>query len=134
MSAKRPRTLPMPDQLPPKLNDTVMRAVVAALKGTAHDEVVTYAMAKFIATAAVQAALPPTPDQRTMDLDELQDRLEWMTQHLAECYRQSGADTDGNEDWRLAPFAMSEVRRLRAEYDAASAIVRELEANRKRNK
>jgi hypothetical protein len=36
---------------------------------------------------------------------------------LAECYRLSGADPDGNEDWRLAPRAVEEVRRLRKEYD-----------------
>lgn len=38
---------------------------------------------------------------------------------LAECYRLSGADPDGNEDWRLAPQAVEEVRRLRQESDEA---------------
>lgn len=37
---------------------------------------------------------------------------------LAECYRLSGADPDGNEDWRLAPSAVAEVKRLREDYDA----------------
>lgn len=37
---------------------------------------------------------------------------------LAECYRLTGADPDGNEDWRLAPHAVAEVRRMRAEHDA----------------
>ena len=41
---------------------------------------------------------------------------------LAECYRLSGADPDGNEDWRLASFAVQEVRRLRKDYDAAIGI------------
>ena len=36
---------------------------------------------------------------------------------LGECYRLSGADPDGNEDWRLAPEAVQEVARLRAELD-----------------
>lgn len=40
---------------------------------------------------------------------------------LAECYRLSGADPDGNEDWRLAPYAVQEVRRLRAESDESDA-------------
>lgn len=37
---------------------------------------------------------------------------------LAECYRLSGADPDGNEDWRLAPEAVEEVRQLRQDSDA----------------
>lgn len=36
---------------------------------------------------------------------------------LAECFRLSGADPDGNADWRLAPRAVREVRRLREEHD-----------------
>lgn len=47
-----------------------------------------------------------------MDLDE-------TTHALAECYRLSGADPDGDEDWRLAPHAVSEVTRLRNDYDEA---------------
>lgn len=38
---------------------------------------------------------------------------------LAECYRQSGADPDGNDDARLAIHAVEEVIRLRKDYDAA---------------
>lgn len=41
---------------------------------------------------------------------------------LAECYRLSGADTDGNEDWRLAGRAVEEVRRLRDDSDREAAI------------
>jgi hypothetical protein len=37
---------------------------------------------------------------------------------LATCYRLTGADPDGNEDWRLAKHAVEEVRRLRNESDA----------------
>lgn len=36
---------------------------------------------------------------------------------LAECYRLTGADPDGNEDWRLASNAIAEVRRLREQAD-----------------
>ncbi len=36
---------------------------------------------------------------------------------LAECFRLTGADPDGNEDWRLATSAVDEVRRLRQESD-----------------
>ena len=51
---------------------------------------------------------------------------------LAECYRQSGADTDGNEDWRIAPMAVAEVTRLRQDHDQTSReyfeVVQELAA------
>jgi signal transduction histidine kinase len=47
---------------------------------------------------------------------------------LAECYRLSGADPDGNEDWRLAPSAVAEVRRLRHDYDEACTEACELRA------
>lgn len=40
---------------------------------------------------------------------------------LAECYRLSGADPDGNEDWRLAEHAVEEVKRMRAELDGYEA-------------
>ena len=36
---------------------------------------------------------------------------------LAECYRLTGADPDGNADRHLAPYAVSEVGRLRDELD-----------------
>ena len=36
---------------------------------------------------------------------------------LATCFKLSGADPDGNEDWRLAPHAVDEVTRLRNDYD-----------------
>lgn len=45
-------------------------------------------------------------------------QIDRLTADLAECYRLSGADPDGNEDWRLALRAVEEVRRLRADYDA----------------
>lgn len=40
---------------------------------------------------------------------------------LAECYRLTGADPDGNEDWRLAEDAVKEVRRLRHEVERLEA-------------
>lgn len=49
---------------------------------------------------------------------------------LAECFKWSGADSDGNEDWRLAPRAVEEVKRLRADYDAESATVARLTQER----
>ena len=36
---------------------------------------------------------------------------------LADCYRATGEDPDGNEDWRLAEHAVSAVLRLRNEAD-----------------
>lgn len=44
-------------------------------------------------------------------------KLSHAIDDLAECYRLSGADPDGNADWRLAPRAAREVRRLREEHD-----------------
>lgn len=41
--------------------------------------------------------------------------LDAEREHLATCYRLTGADPDGNEDWRLAQEAVAEVRRLRDE-------------------
>lgn len=36
---------------------------------------------------------------------------------LADCFRMSGADPDGNEDWRIAPEALRAVTDLRRDYD-----------------
>ena len=46
---------------------------------------------------------------------ERNERNAW----LAECYRQTGADPDGDEDWRLAPLAVAAVKQHRADYDDA---------------
>jgi predicted nucleic acid-binding Zn-ribbon protein len=63
---------------------------------------------------------------RTDDVDRA--RAEVEAQHaaalkakdaeLAEIYRLTGADPDGDEDWRLARMALAEMRRYRAETDA----------------
>ena len=42
-------------------------------------------------------------------------------QELAECYRQSGADPDGNDNATLADHAVKEVTQLRRDSDAAEA-------------
>jgi hypothetical protein len=47
-----------------------------------------------------------------------QDKIKTLESQLAECYRLTGADPDGNEDWRLAQHAVSEVRDLRRDHDA----------------
>lgn len=57
------------------------------------------------------------------DLPDLLAELDRLRSDLAECYRLTGADPDGNEDWRLAPHAVSEVKRLRAEEDAAVDVI-----------
>lgn len=54
---------------------------------------------------------------------------------LAECFRMSGADPDGDEDWRLAGSAVQAVGQLREDYDAActtecAAIARAEKAER----
>ena len=55
---------------------------------------------------------------------EVAERNAW----LAECFRLSGADPDGNEDWRLAPSAVAEVRELRDEYDQVCDELQRLRA------
>lgn len=62
---------------------------------------------------------------RTAERDEALTQLQQVTQErdtligqLAECYRLSGADPDGDSDAHLAPYAVQEVRRLREESDA----------------
>src|SRR3990167_8827662 len=55
-------------------------------------------------------------------------RIEELIADLAECFRLSGADPDGDEDWRIAPRAVAEVRRLREESDADGTRIEELEA------
>lgn len=50
-------------------------------------------------------------------VDQLVEYIESLHGQLAECYRLTGADPDGNEDWRLAPQAVVEVRRLREDYN-----------------
>lgn len=48
---------------------------------------------------------------------DLKYYIKFLEGQLAQCYKLTGADPDGNEDWRLAPHAVEEVRRLRNEYD-----------------
>ena len=68
------------------------------------------------------------------DLTAALDAVERLRADLAQCYCLTGADPSGgmtgdiNEDWRLAPYAVDEVRRLRAECDEAHAEV--VEAHR----
>jgi hypothetical protein len=42
---------------------------------------------------------------------------ERQVEQLAECYRLTGSDCDGNEDWRLARHAVGAVRELRERVD-----------------
>lgn len=49
-----------------------------------------------------------------------QEKIARLEHDLAECYRLTGADPDGNEDWRLAAHAVEAVREFRQEYDEAS--------------
>ncbi len=46
---------------------------------------------------------------------------------LAECYRWTGADTDGSHAKVLAPYAVREVRDLRERHEASEAKVEALE-------
>jgi hypothetical protein len=58
-------------------------------------------------------------DEEWLRLSEAERTVAKLQGMLAECYRLTGADADGNEDWRLAQQAVDEVRRLRQESDEA---------------
>jgi len=47
---------------------------------------------------------------------------------LGEIFRLTGADSDHNEDWRLAPRALEEVKRMRRESDEDAEAILALEA------
>jgi hypothetical protein len=57
------------------------------------------------------------------------EKIARLERDLAECYRLSGADPDGDEDWRLAPRAVEEVRRMRQELDESVELVGLLDVN-----
>jgi ribulose bisphosphate carboxylase small subunit len=60
-------------------------------------------------------------------VEEIISEIERLQHDLAECYRLSGADPDGDDDWRLAERAVTEVKRMRGEYDAANDALVEAE-------
>lgn len=49
--------------------------------------------------------------------------IDTLRAQLAECYRLTGADPDGNEDAMLAPHAVDEVRRLRMDGEKSSELL-----------
>lgn len=49
--------------------------------------------------------------------EAIEQALREATASLAQCYRLSGADPDGDSDSMLAKFAVEEVGRLRREHD-----------------
>jgi hypothetical protein len=55
------------------------------------------------------------------EVRRLQAELDEANTRLGECYRATGEDPDGNENWRLAPFAVQAVRGLREENDQLGA-------------
>lgn len=65
--------------------------------------------------AAIEAALASLPG---VELVRYSD-YEKLEASLAECYRLTGADPDGDSDSMLAQHAVEEVRRLRGESDRA---------------
>lgn len=62
-----------------------------------------------------------TPERMALLISAQDTQIASLTSQLAECYRLSGADEDGNEDWRLALHAVAEVKRMREESDAELA-------------
>src|SRR3989304_10143189 len=54
-------------------------------------------------------------------------RCEKAERDLAACYRLSGADPNGNEDWRLAPGAIDAVEELRKDYDRTCSELERVE-------
>jgi hypothetical protein len=59
---------------------------------------------------------------------KLDEQRQAFEKDLAECYRLSGADPDGDEDCKLAPHAVTEVKRMREEFDTAQAENEELQS------
>ncbi len=55
--------------------------------------------------------------ERPVEIQDAIAEIERLQGLLADCFRESGADTDGNEDWRIAPSAPQEVAVLRKDYD-----------------
>lgn len=47
-------------------------------------------------------------------------RIAELESDLAQCYKITGEDPDGNEDWRLATYAVDAVERLREESDGTT--------------
>lgn len=72
-----------------------------------------------IRTALEIEKATPSPEHVVMlyadAVAALCDEHERLEKTLADCYRATGADPDGNEDWRLAEHALAEVKRLAAE-------------------
>lgn len=54
-------------------------------------------------------------------------RIAELHKDLADCFRLTGADPDGNEDWRLSRDAVKEVAAMRADLDLAEARIAQLE-------
>jgi hypothetical protein len=53
------------------------------------------------------------------ELDQLRQQVEKLEHDLAECYRLTGSDPDGDSDSMLAKHAVGAVRELREEADKA---------------
>lgn len=58
-------------------------------------------------------------DSQAAEIERLREARTEHIAMLAECFRLSGADCDGDEDWRIAPRAVEAVRELRTDYDEA---------------
>lgn len=77
--------------------------------------------------AAKMGAHPEGEYVTFRDHRALESRYRKLQGDLAECYRLSGADPDGDSDEHLARYAVAEVRRWRREFDRLQARVVELE-------
>lgn len=56
------------------------------------------------------------------------EKIARLEHDLAECFKLTGADSDGDEDWRLAPRAVEEVKRMREAWDATEDTLIELQS------
>lgn len=52
-------------------------------------------------------------------LAERDEEIARLKDQLGECYKQAGADTDGDENWRNAPHAVEAVKELMSNYNDA---------------
>lgn len=76
-----------------------------------------YAQQHLEALRALVDMIDPPPFRGAQDA--MRRHISGLEQILAEIYRVTGADPDGNEPRHLAPYALAEVRRLRADCDEA---------------
>ncbi len=108
-----------------------LHALVEALEGEVERDKPLHKAICEAELAAVDAGYPEGTYLATV-IAALHAKLVQLEGELAECYRLTGADPDGNDDAQLAPHAVAEVRRLRSDSDTAEAALAQAQGERDR--